>query len=60
MRKRPVSFNISPRILNRIDHEAKLERRSRSDWIEKHFEDHFFKARELLEIATKSSKNNRN
>jgi len=53
MRKRPVSFNISPRILDRINQEAKRERRSRSDWLEKHFEDLFFKEEQPLEIAVK-------
>jgi hypothetical protein len=54
MRKRPTSFNISPRILNRIEEEAKKDRRSRSDWIEKHFEDLFFKQEEPVEIAIKT------
>ena len=52
MRARPVSVYISPRVLNRIDQEAKRERRSRSDWIETHFEKLFFKE-EQAEIAIK-------
>jgi hypothetical protein len=52
MRARPVSVYISPRVLNRIDQEAKRERRSRSDWIETHFEKVFFKE-EPAEIAIK-------
>jgi len=51
MRARPVSVYISPRVLNRIDQEAKRDRRSRSDWIETHFEKIFFKEPE--EIAVK-------
>jgi len=54
MRRRPVSFNISPRILNRITEEAKKERRSRSDWVEKHFENLFFKTEPPFEIAIKT------
>ena len=52
MRARSVSVYISPRVLNRIDQEAKRERRSRSDWIETHFEKLFFKE-EQAEIAIK-------
>jgi hypothetical protein len=53
MRRRPVSFNISPRILNRIAEEAKKDRRSRSDWVEKHFEDLFYSEKFGEEIAVK-------
>jgi metal-responsive CopG/Arc/MetJ family transcriptional regulator len=53
MQARPVSVYISPRALNRIDQEAKRERRSRSDWIETLFETLFFKEEEPKEIAIK-------
>jgi hypothetical protein len=54
MRKRPVSINFSKRILDRIDQEAKANKRSRSEWLELHFEDLFFKPEQPVEIAIKT------
>jgi metal-responsive CopG/Arc/MetJ family transcriptional regulator len=54
MRKRPVSINFSKRILDRIDQEAKANKRSRSEWLELHFEELFFKPEQPVEIATKT------
>ncbi|MDI9576953.1 MAG: hypothetical protein QM398_02315 [Thermoproteota archaeon] len=42
MRKHPVSIALSNRVLQRIDHEAKKQKRSRSDYVELFFEDTFF------------------
>ena len=42
MRKKPVSIAFSEKVLRRIDQEAQKEKRSRSDWLEKHFETLFF------------------
>jgi metal-responsive CopG/Arc/MetJ family transcriptional regulator len=49
VRKHPVSIALSNRILQRIDQEAQKQKRSRSDWVEKHFEDHFYSYSERLE-----------
>lgn len=38
MRKHPVSVALSNDILKKIDQEALRQKRSRSDWIETHFE----------------------
>ena len=38
MRKHPVSIALSDDILERIDEEALKEKRSRSDWVQMHFE----------------------
>jgi hypothetical protein len=54
MRKRPVSIAFSERVLKRIDQEARKQKRTRSDWLEKHFEDLFFKEEQPLEIAIKT------
>jgi len=43
MRKHPVSVALSNRILQRIDQEASKQRRSRSEYVELHFEDAFAK-----------------
>jgi len=55
MRKRPVSVAFSERVLRRIDQEARTQKRSRSEYIELHFEELFFKPEKLpLEIASKT------
>ena len=41
MRKHPVSIALSNRVLDKIDKEASKQKRSRSDWMELHFEDVF-------------------
>lgn len=46
MRKRPVSIALSKRVLQRIDQEASRQKRSRSEYMELHFEDLFFKPEE--------------
>jgi len=46
MRKHPVSIALSNRILQRIDQEALKQKRSRSEWVELHFEILFFKLEE--------------
>jgi hypothetical protein len=43
MRKHPVSIALSNSILLKIDKEASKQKRSRSDWVELHFEDVFAK-----------------
>jgi hypothetical protein len=53
MRKVPVSIGFTPRLLARIDQEARAQKRSRSEWLELHFEE-FFKLNEKEEeIALK-------
>jgi metal-responsive CopG/Arc/MetJ family transcriptional regulator len=47
MRKHPVSIALSNRILQRIDQEATRQKRSRSEWVELHFESLFFESREF-------------
>jgi metal-responsive CopG/Arc/MetJ family transcriptional regulator len=42
VRKHPVSIALSNRILEKIDKEASKEKRSRSEYIELHFEKVFF------------------
>jgi hypothetical protein len=42
MRKHPVSIALSNRILQKIDQEATDQKRSRSEWVELHFETLFF------------------
>jgi hypothetical protein len=42
MKKHPVSIAISNRVLEKIDKEASKEKRSRSEYIELHFEALFF------------------
>lgn len=42
MRKHPVSIALSKRILQCIDQEATRQKRSRSEWVELHFEKLFF------------------
>jgi metal-responsive CopG/Arc/MetJ family transcriptional regulator len=46
MRKHPVSIALSNRILQKIDQEASKHKRSRSEWVELHFEDLFFRQTE--------------
>jgi metal-responsive CopG/Arc/MetJ family transcriptional regulator len=41
MKKHPVSIALSNRILQRIDQEAARQKRSRSEYIELHFEELF-------------------
>ena len=43
MRKTPVSISLSNRILQQIDQEATRQKRSRSEYIELHFETYLFK-----------------
>ena len=47
MRKHPVSIALSNRVLQKIDQEASKQKRSRSEWVELHFETLFFAQREL-------------
>jgi len=54
MRKRPVSIAFSDRVLRRIDQEASRQKRSRSDYLEKFFEDLFFPPEPKSEIALKT------
>ena len=42
MRKHPVSIALSNRILQKIDQEATKQKRSRSEYVELHFETLFF------------------
>jgi metal-responsive CopG/Arc/MetJ family transcriptional regulator len=41
MRKHPVSIALSNQILKKIDQEAIRQKRSRSEWVELHFENVF-------------------
>jgi DNA-binding NtrC family response regulator len=43
MRKIPVSISLSSSIIQQIDQEATRQRRTRSEYIELHFETYFFK-----------------
>jgi metal-responsive CopG/Arc/MetJ family transcriptional regulator len=47
MRKHPVSIALSNRILQKIDQEASKQKRSRSEYVELHFETLFFAKQEL-------------
>jgi metal-responsive CopG/Arc/MetJ family transcriptional regulator len=51
MRKHPVSIALSNRILQKIDQEAIKEKRSRSDWVEVHFESIFFNAQQSKVVS---------
>ena len=42
MRKHPVSIALSNRVLEKIDKEASKQKRSRSEFVELHFETLFF------------------
>jgi hypothetical protein len=42
MRKHPVSLALSNRVLEKIDKEAEKQKRSRSEYVELHFEVLFF------------------
>ena len=53
MRKVPVSIGFTPRLLARIDQEARAQKRSRSEWLEPHFEEFFKLNEEEEEIALK-------
>jgi metal-responsive CopG/Arc/MetJ family transcriptional regulator len=46
MRKHPVSIALSKRVLQKIDQEATKQRRSRSEYVEIHFETLFFRQSE--------------
>jgi len=43
MRKHPVSIALSNQILQKIDQEATRQKRSRSEYVELHFEEVFAK-----------------
>jgi metal-responsive CopG/Arc/MetJ family transcriptional regulator len=43
MKKHPVSIALSCNILKKIDQEASKQKRSRSEYVELHFEDVFAK-----------------
>jgi metal-responsive CopG/Arc/MetJ family transcriptional regulator len=47
VRKHPVSIAFSNRVLEKIDKEASKQKRSRSEFIELHFETLFFVQQEL-------------
>jgi hypothetical protein len=47
VRKQPISIALSNRILEKIDKEASKQKRSRSEFVELHFEAIFFAQREL-------------
>ena len=47
MRKHPVSIALSSKILQKIDEEADRQKRSRSEYVELHFETLFFAQQEL-------------
>ena len=47
VRKHPVSIALSNRVLEKIDKEASKQKRSRSEYIELHFETLFLTQREL-------------
>jgi len=48
MRKHPVSIALSNRVLQRIDQEAAKQKRSRSEYVELHFEMLFFGHLEVI------------
>jgi len=43
MRKIPISISLSSRIIQQIDQEATQQKRTRSEYIELHFETYFSK-----------------
>ncbi len=47
MRKHPVSIALSNRVLEKIDKEASKQKRSRSEFVELHFEAIFFAKQEF-------------
>jgi metal-responsive CopG/Arc/MetJ family transcriptional regulator len=47
VRKHPVSIALSKRVLEKIDKEASKQKRSRSEYVELHFETLFFNKGEL-------------
>jgi hypothetical protein len=51
MKKHPVSIALSNRILQKIDQEATRQNRSRSEWVEVHFETLFFRSLETEKDA---------
>ena len=56
MRKHPVSIALSNHILEKIDKEASKQKRSRSEYIELHFEAVFFNLERtrLVEVKTRN------
>jgi hypothetical protein len=55
MRKHPVSIALSNRVLRKIDQEASKQKRSRSEYVELHFEALFFNQPQLeIAIAAKT------
>jgi metal-responsive CopG/Arc/MetJ family transcriptional regulator len=56
MRKHPVSIALSNRVLEKIDREASKQKRSRSEFVELHFETLFSSKQEIEEkLITKDS-----
>ncbi len=55
MRKHPVSIALSKQILEKIDHEANKQKRSRSEWVELHFEAIFQGANMNHPVETKQA-----
>ncbi len=51
MRKHPVSIALSKRILQKIDQEATRQKRSRSEYVEIHFETLFFTQQEIGKLS---------
>jgi hypothetical protein len=47
MRKHPVSIALSNRVLEKIDKEALKQKRSRSEYVELHFESLYFAEKQL-------------
>jgi metal-responsive CopG/Arc/MetJ family transcriptional regulator len=47
MRKHPVSIALSNRVLEKIDKEATRQKRSRSEYVEIHFENLFLSESEI-------------
>ena len=54
MRNHPVSIALSNRILQKIDQEATRQKRSRSEYVELHFETLFSNQAELEETAIRT------
>jgi hypothetical protein len=50
----PVNIAFSKQVLQKIDQEASRQKRSRSEWVELHFEELFFKPEQPVAIATKT------
>jgi metal-responsive CopG/Arc/MetJ family transcriptional regulator len=52
VRKHPVSIALSNRVLEKIDKEASKQKRSRSEYVELHFETLFFKQPKTENLIT--------